>query len=256
VTARPPTAHPDRPVRPIRFVRNTRTPATDSDEPSYPQSAGDAVAALRARRRQKLREAHPRPTPRGWSFRISIAAIALLVGLSGWVVVGVASGRGAQADQQADEQADDGGLGLISAAGPNGSVPHGRMVPVDNGCPPEASVCVDTRLRLSWLQQNGKIIYGPVAVMPGSAGTDGSVATPQGIFHVEWKDAHHKSSEYNEDMPNAVFFAPGGIAFHQGPLNSSSHGCVHLTWPDSTHYFQYLQVGAEVAVFGGENPPS
>lgn len=29
-------------------------------------------------------------------------------------------------------------------------------------------------------------------------------------------------------MPYSVFFAPGGIAFHEGSLTEDSHGCVRL----------------------------
>lgn len=190
--------------------------------------------------------------------KIKVFVVALLVGLSAWVLVGAVNGHGAAADLDTASAGHSprAGLDLISAGQLRTAQPNGRMVPVDNGCPLEAAVCVDTRLRLSWLQQNGKIVYGPIAVMPGSRGADGSVPTPQGIFHVEWKDAQHQSNEYDEKMPNAVFFAPGGIAFHQGSLSSSSHGCVHLTGPDSDYYFAHLQVGDKVAVFGGENPPA
>ena len=57
------------------------------------------------------------------------------------------------------------------------------------------------------------------------------------------------STEYNEPMPWAVFFAPGGIAFHGGSLTTPSHGCVHLTVPNAHYYNEHLPVGAEVVVF-------
>lgn len=116
-------------------------------------------------------------------------------------------------------------------------------------CPREAVACVDEGLRVSWLQHDGKITYGPVPVMPGTDGPQDSVATPKGVFHVLRKDAHHVSSEFGEPMNNAVFFAPGGIAFHEGSLVEGSHGCVHLSPAASQQYFQELPKGAEVAVF-------
>lgn len=222
----------------------------------------EAVVALRERRRQKLLTGRLSREHYGHGQKVhgqktKAFAVALLVGLSVWALVGTVSRHGAIADPDTGSRNSPGaGLDLISAGQLRTAQPNGRMVPVDNGCPLEAAVCVDTRLRLSWLQQNGKIVYGPIAVMPGSRGVDGSVPTPQGIFHVEWKDAQHQSNEYNEKMPDAVFFAPGGIAFHEGSLSSSSHGCVHLTGPDSDYYFAHLRVGDEVAVFGGENPPA
>lgn len=76
-----------------------------------------------------------------------------------------------------------------------------------------------------------------------------TVATPAGVFHVLRKNAHQVSSEFGEPMPDAVFFAPGGIAFHQGSLSTGSHGCVHLSPGDAEHYFRALPIGAEVAVF-------
>jgi hypothetical protein len=33
-----------------------------------------------------------------------------------------------------------------------------------------------------------------------------------------------------------VFFAVGGIAFHEGSLKSSSHGCIHLTMDAARYY--------------------
>jgi lipoprotein-anchoring transpeptidase ErfK/SrfK len=49
-------------------------------------------------------------------------------------------------------------------------------------------------------------------------------------------------------MPNSVFFAAGGIAFHAGSLTSPSHGCVHLSDADSAIFFDSLAVGATVQV--------
>ncbi|MBO0840023.1 MAG: L,D-transpeptidase [Sciscionella sp.] len=123
------------------------------------------------------------------------------------------------------------------------------QVPLHNRCPKQALACVDKELRLSWLQQGGKIIYGPVPIMPGTPGAADSVATPNGVWHVTSKDQHHVSSEFGEPMENSVFFAPGGIAFHEGSLTTSSHGCVHLSAKDSAYYFAHLSLGNEVAVF-------
>jgi lipoprotein-anchoring transpeptidase ErfK/SrfK len=74
--------------------------------------------------------------------------------------------------------------------------------------------------------------------------------TPRGIFHVAWKaGANYISTSFGVPIPYAVFFAPGGIAFHAGSLTSSSHGCVHLTMHNARYYHDHLPIGAEVAVF-------
>lgn len=113
-------------------------------------------------------------------------------------------------------------------------------------CAPAASACADLDARVTWLQSGGRITYGPVRMEPGGAGDP----TPRGIFHVAWKaGAHYISTSYGVPIPYAVFFAAGGVAFHEGSLTSSSHGCIHLTMAAARYYNEHLPVGAEVAVF-------
>jgi L,D-transpeptidase catalytic domain len=113
-------------------------------------------------------------------------------------------------------------------------------------CPPAALACADLRDHLTWLQSRGKITYGPVRMEPGGP----SDPTPRGVFHVAWKAGrHYVSTSFGIPIPYAVFFAPGGIAFHAGSLTTSSHGCVHLSLPSARYYHDHLPVGAEVAVF-------
>jgi hypothetical protein len=113
-------------------------------------------------------------------------------------------------------------------------------------CAPAASACADLSAHLTWLQAGGRITYGPVRMEPGAAGDP----TPRGTFHVAWKAGpHYISTSYGVPIPYAVFFAPGGVAFHQGSLTSSSHGCIHLTMAAARYYNEHLPVGAEVAVF-------
>ena len=117
-----------------------------------------------------------------------------------------------------------------------------------SSCPAAASACVDLSDHLTWLQSDGRITYGPVPMEPGLPGTPR--ATPRGTFHVQWKaGANYISVEYDEPMPYAVFFAPGGVAFHGGSLTASSHGCVHLDLGSARYYHDHLPVGAEVVVF-------
>jgi hypothetical protein len=115
-------------------------------------------------------------------------------------------------------------------------------------CPATASACVDLAAHLTWLQSGGRIFFGPVRMEPGPPGT--VHATPRGTFQVQWKAGpDYISNIYHEPMPWAVFFAPGGVAFHAGSLTKASHGCVHLTLRNALYYHEHLPVGAEVVVF-------
>jgi hypothetical protein len=111
-------------------------------------------------------------------------------------------------------------------------------------CAMTTGACVSLSQRLAWLLRDGHVVRGPV---PAGFGPPDQ-ATPAGSFHVVWKDREHRSSVYGTDMPNSVFFAAGGIAFHAGPLDAPSHGCVHLTDADSAAFFDGLAVGDAVQV--------
>jgi len=88
------------------------------------------------------------------------------------------------------------------------------------------------------------VTFGPVrtgTTRPGQR-------TPRGLFRVAWKAPHWVSTEYGIPMPWSVFFAAGGIAFHAGPLDEPSHGCVHLAPAAAHRFFQTLAVGDRVDV--------
>lgn len=115
-------------------------------------------------------------------------------------------------------------------------------------CPAPATACVDLVRHLTWLQSGGRVTFGPVRMEPGRPGS--AHATPRGTFAVSWKAGPaYISTIYGDPMPWAVFFAPGGIAFHGGSLTIPSHGCVHLTVANAHYYNDHLPVGAEVIVF-------
>jgi hypothetical protein len=116
-------------------------------------------------------------------------------------------------------------------------------------CPAAAVACVDLARHITWLQSDGKVSFGPVRMEPGKPGS-GPHATPTGTFQVQWKAGPDFVSDiYNEPMPWATFFAPGGVAFHGGSLTQWSHGCVHLTIANAHYYNEHLPIGAEVVVF-------
>lgn len=113
-------------------------------------------------------------------------------------------------------------------------------------CAPHAAACIDLTNDLSWLQKEGKIIYGPVPITSGKVG----FSTRPGNWKVFWKNRDHRSSIYGgTPMPYAIFF-DGGIAFHQGSLEIPSHGCIHLSWEAAAKYWDVLSNGDVVSVFG------
>jgi len=117
-----------------------------------------------------------------------------------------------------------------------------------HSCPATATACVDLTRHITWLQAGGQVTFGPVRAEPGPPGS--AHATPRGTFQVSWKAGPNFVSDiYHEPMPWAVFFAPGGIAFHGGSLTNPSHGCVHLTTANAHYYNEHLPVGAKVVVF-------
>ncbi len=124
------------------------------------------------------------------------------------------------------------------------SAPHAAPA-LPRGCSPRAVACVSTHHRLAWIQYDGKPAYGPVRVGLGRP----SQPTPRGSFRVAWKDEKHTSSSYGIDMPYSVFFASGGIAFHQGRVDEPSHGCVHLPPAAAARFFSALDRGDRVEVF-------
>jgi len=138
--------------------------------------------------------------------------------------------------------------GKAKPAGPAASAPVALTARDRADCPSGATACVDLTEKITWLQADGKVSFGPVRMEPGAPGT--VHATPTGTFHVAWKAGPtYMSTIYHELIPWAVFFAPGGIAFHEGSLTTSSHGCVHLTMANAYYYNQHMSVGAEVVVF-------
>ncbi|WP_410637316.1 L,D-transpeptidase [Amycolatopsis sp. lyj-346] len=106
------------------------------------------------------------------------------------------------------------------------------------------AACVDISAHKTWLLQGGKVIYGPVPMLPGRKG----YATPTGTFRVLSKEKMHLSKQFNNaEMPNSVFFYPGD-AFHTGSLSVYSHGCIHLSPSASLKFFNTLRIGDVVQV--------
>jgi lipoprotein-anchoring transpeptidase ErfK/SrfK len=98
--------------------------------------------------------------------------------------------------------------------------------------------------RLAWLLDGGNVVRGPVPIQHG----DAEDPTPRGTFWVQWKAEQYTSREYLTQMPYSVFFADGGIAFHEGTQDTPSAGCVKLEHEDAKAFFYFLQKGDEVQI--------
>ncbi|MBC3186018.1 L,D-transpeptidase [Corynebacterium sp. zg-331] len=115
-------------------------------------------------------------------------------------------------------------------------------------CPQQARACIDLQGNRTWLQEGGKVTYGPVPMSAGAPTPE--TATPTGTFYVNRKVKDEISYEFNgAPMPYAVYFTNNGIAFHQGNTALLSHGCIHLNHDDAVQYFDQLQIGDMVYVY-------
>jgi lipoprotein-anchoring transpeptidase ErfK/SrfK len=111
-------------------------------------------------------------------------------------------------------------------------------------CTATARACVNLHDRLAWLIDAGRVVRGPVPIQHG----DAADPTPKGTFKVQWKAEQYTSREYLTQMPYSVFFAQGGIAFHEGTQSTPSAGCVKLGHEDAQAWFTFLQIDDEVQI--------
>ena len=138
-----------------------------------------------------------------------------------------------------------GGLGAPPAAVPAPAAPPAPPKPAapakPAGVPCAATVraCIDLAHNKAWLLRGGVVEYGPVPITSGKPG----YRTPVGTFRVLSKERLHLSRAFdNAPMPYSVFFIPG-IAFHQGSLAVTSHGCIHLSKAAAIRFFGSLARG-------------
>ena len=106
-------------------------------------------------------------------------------------------------------------------------------------CAATVRACIDLAHNKAWLLRGGVVEYGPVPITSGKPG----YRTPVGTFRVLSKERLHLSRAFdNAPMPYSVFFIPG-IAFHQGSLAVTSHGCIHLSKAAAIRFFGSLARG-------------
>jgi lipoprotein-anchoring transpeptidase ErfK/SrfK len=137
------------------------------------------------------------------------------------------------------------GLVALGVLGAVGTAQAETKTIKDTPCSVGVRACVDVDEKQAWLiSPEGEIDRGPVDISPGAEDTP----SPRGNFRVQWKHKDHYSKEYDAPMPWSTFFAPGGIAFHEGNLDNPSGGCIRLEEEDAKAFFNYLSVGDRVQV--------
>jgi hypothetical protein len=111
-------------------------------------------------------------------------------------------------------------------------------------CRAGVRACVRLSTNQAWLLDGKRVVTGPVPISHGRAG----FRTPPGSFRVSFKDKDHLSSVYDDaPMPYSVFFN-GDIAFHEGSVRVTSHGCIHLPATAARTFFANLRRGDLVQV--------
>ncbi|WP_306362802.1 L,D-transpeptidase [Nocardia sp. CC227C] len=108
---------------------------------------------------------------------------------------------------------------------------------------PEARACVRLSTNEAWLIDNRKVTFGPTPISHGMAG----YRTPPGATRVFIKKEFHWSTMHHAPMHYAIFYN-GDIAFHVGPIERESHGCIRMTWDGARAFYDYLNVGDLVEV--------
>jgi hypothetical protein len=138
------------------------------------------------------------------------------------------------------------GIIILGAIVAGGTAHAAEDTPVaGTPCTEEARACVDLAKHQAWLLDEGTIVRGPVPISSGSP----AKPTPRGDFAVQWKNINHRSAEFdNAPMPFAVFFADGGIAFHEGNVGRPSAGCVRLRRDDASAFYNYLEIDDPVQI--------
>ncbi|NNH70654.1 L,D-transpeptidase [Nocardia uniformis] len=115
--------------------------------------------------------------------------------------------------------------------------------PVAAPCGAAARACLKLGTNEAWLMDNGKVVFGPTPISHGKAGFE----TPPGNFAVFIKKPFHWSTMHHAPMHYAMFFN-GDIAFHVGPIESESHGCIRMTWDGAREFYNYMNLGDTVEV--------
>jgi len=110
------------------------------------------------------------------------------------------------------------------------------------------TIVVDLSTQRATIYRNG-VRIGVSTVSTGKPGHE----TPTGVFSIRLKDAHHRSSKYNNaKMPYTQMLTQDGVALHAGGLPGypESHGCVHLPLALARQLFTSTTYSTTVVISG------
>jgi hypothetical protein len=110
------------------------------------------------------------------------------------------------------------------------------------------TIVVDLSTQRATIYRNG-VRIGVTTVSTGKPGHE----TPTGVFTILAKDAHHRSSKYNNaKMPYTQKLTQDGVALHAGGLPGypESHGCVHLPLALAKQLFASTTYSTTVVISG------
>jgi hypothetical protein len=222
-----------------------------------PRSAPGRSSTTTLARREPPGRPADRDEPRRRTGLVLVLALGVLLAMGTVLVVfsGGRSGTAPAAAAPAPVAAAPAAFPDAPVVAPDGPTGPVALTPAELArCPATSVACVDLAGHTAWLQRDGKPVTGPLQMLPGAdtfrrpPGPDSS-ATPAGTFHVLRKERNGYSTEFHEPMNHAVYFAPGGIAFHEGSLTTTSNGCIHLSAADAATFFDALRIGDGVTTF-------
>ncbi len=110
--------------------------------------------------------------------------------------------------------------------------------------------CVDLTNQTTWVMRDGKLLLGPTVTRTGMK----DFATPTGTYTVDWKTLKDWSKPYKVWLPYWMSFN-NDIGFHETTsylhnAANGSHGCVNLLRQDAVAFYDALDEGDTVKVFG------
>lgn len=119
----------------------------------------------------------------------------------------------------------------------------------------ELTACVDLTHQTTWLMKGGKVIHGPTVTRTGYNHPDGKGSpTPAGT----WEIIERQRSNWTEDFDTYLHYwqrIVGNNGFHETTtyihnMALGSHGCVNLLRADAIAYWEKLERGTPVHIFG------
>ncbi|MBC9033064.1 L,D-transpeptidase family protein [Sphingomonas sp. JC676] len=74
--------------------------------------------------------------------------------------------------------------------------------------------------------------------------------TPVGNFPILAKNAHHRSSSYDAEMPYTLRLTPDGVAIHGSDVRegAATHGCIGVPLTFAEHLFASVRTGDLVTI--------